>query len=139
MSPRLKVLLTLAGILLVGLPLPILTRSAEAPVHISSDTNEAEQKIVYATLRFTGQPVAVKLRQPGGEWEDMDTAAADQDFELNLPLNGRIEIELDARWENTEPQAVTLMLEPDGYEVRQETQWKNQGSQQLHSLFSFTW
>lgn len=138
MSPRTTFLLTLAGVLLVGAPLPLLTRVAEqSPAETSAEA--AVRQPVYATLQFTGTPQAFRLRGSKDAWKEMDAASPSQDFELELPLSGRIEIEVEARWESTEPQAVTLTLEPDGYESRSETQWKEAGSNTLHSIFTFIW
>lgn len=138
MSPRTIFLFTLAGVLLVGAPLPLLTRVAEqSPAEASAEA--AVRRTVYATLRFTGAPQAFRLRSSKDEWKEIDLTAPEQDFELELPLSGRIEIEVEARWESTEPQAVTLTLEPDGYESRSETQWKESAGNTLHSIFTFIW
>ena len=50
-----------------------------------------------------------------------------------------MEIEVQGEWEDTQPQAVTLTLEPDGYESRSATEWKEEGSHQLHSVLRFSW
>lgn len=138
MSPRTTFLLALAGVLLVGVPLPLLTRAAEyTPVEPSAE--KAVRKTVYATLRLTGTPQALRLRYGKDAWKELDSSSASQEFELKLPLSGRIEMEVEARWKSPEPQAVTLTLEPDGYESRSETHWKEEGSIVLHNIFTFTW
>ena len=139
MSPRVTFIFSLVGILLVGIPLPLLTRTAETTSGKKPGTEEIVCRPVYANLRFTGQVQAFRLRHGNGDWIDVGAEGSNYDFELELPLSGRIEIEVDAQWDSPVPQAVTLTLEADGYASRSETQWKDQGSDTLHSIFTFTW
>ena len=138
MSPRATFLLTLAGVILVGIPLPRLTgKNDTAPVEIKAE--EAARRCVYATLRYTGQPRQLQVRQGKDNWTDVDCSQSPCEFEMELPLSGLMEIEIQGQWEDAAPHAVTLTLEPDGYESRSATEWKEEGSNNLHSVFRFTW
>ena len=138
MSPRVTFLLTLAGVILVGIPLPMLTGNNDAPA-VEIRAEEAARRSVYATMRFTGQPRQLQVRLGKEEWLDVDCSQSPSEFELQLPLSGLMEIEIQGQWEDAAPHAVTLTLEPDGYESRSVTEWKEEGSNKLHSVFRFTW
>ena len=138
MSPRVTFLLTLAGVILVGIPLPMLTGNNDAPA-VEIRAEEAARRSVYATMRFTGQPRQLQVRLGKEEWLDVDCSQSPSEFELQLPLSGLMEIEIQGQWEDAAPHAVTLTLEPDGYESRSATEWKEEGSNKLHSVFRFTW
>lgn len=138
MSPRTTFLLTLAGVIMVGLPLPGLMQKQETPT-TRPTTEEAVRRTVYVGIRFSGQPRQLQLRHGKGEWLTVDTQSSYCDAEMQLPLSGLMEIEVQGEWEDTQPQAVTLTLEPDGYESRSATEWKEEGSHQLHTIFRFSW
>lgn len=139
MSPRITFLLTLAGVLLVGLPLPVLTRSAEVQ-SAAAPAASAEAETAWAVLSCTGNPRGIRLRPVGGTWMEVDCTTGSSDLELELPAGAAVEIEVEAEWENAEDlQALSLSLEPAGRETRVETQWKEEGSQTLHSIFTFKW
>lgn len=138
MSPRVTFLLTLAGVLLVGLPLPVLTRSAEKPV-AEPTTPTVEKEVLWAVITFTGKPRSISLRPVGGEWQEADCSTGHAETELEVYPRRTVEIEVKAEWDTPELQALSLTLEPTGYESRTETQWKEEGSNTLHSIFTFRW
>ena len=139
MSPRATFLLTLMGVLLVGIPLPLLTRKAEhAPAATPAEKMD-EMETTYAAISFTGQPRSIRLRHSGGEWQELDTTLNQNELELELPKQPTIELELQAEWEDTSLQAVSLTLEPTGRESIMKTLWKEEGSSGLHDIMTFTW
>ena len=138
MSPRIIFLLTLAGVLLVGLPLPILTRSAEKQ-QAPTSANAVKMETVWAVISFTGTPLNLRLRKVGGNWQDVDCSASGVELELELPIRGTVEIELQAEWKEPDVQAISLSLEPPGQDGKEETQWKEEGSRTLHNIFTFRW
>lgn len=139
MSPRITFLLTLAGVLLVGLPLPVLTRSAEVQ-SAAAPAATVEKATAWAALSYTGNPQSIRLRPVGGTWMEVDCTTGSSDLELELPAGAAVEIEVEAEWENAEAlQVLSLSLEPAGRETRTETQWKEEGSRTLHSIFTFKW
>ena len=138
MSPRITFLLTLAGVLLVGLPLPILTGGADTQIE-SVPAVEVETDTVWAVLSFTGKPQSVRLRPVGGDWQDVAHSASGAEIELELPIREMVEIEVETKWEEPEVQALSLRLEPTAREAKTETLWKEEGSHTLHSIFTFRW
>lgn len=137
-SPRTTFLLTLVGVLLVGLTLHHLTTATPPPSPTLPDTREVPQETVYATLQFTGQPESLVLRHGGREWT-ADTSLHPAELEVELPRASRIEIEVQASWPENGQQVVTLTLEPDGRESRTVTEWSEPGSDSLHHIFTFQW
>ena len=139
MSPRVTFLFTLAGVLLVGLPLPLLTRNAETQAAPAPAT-AAEKESVWAVLSFTGKPRGISLRPVGDTWQEVDCSTSSAELELELPAGEAVEIEVRAEWEEPAAvQALSLSLEPAGRETKAETQWKEEGSHTLHSIFTFRW
>lgn len=138
MSPRVTFMLTLSGVLLVGLPLPILTRGAEAP-STPAPAAKVENESVWAVMSFTGKPQSIRLRPAGRDWQEVDITSSCTEIELELPSRNDIEIEVHAEWEGQEVQALSLSLEPPGREGKMVTQWKEEGSHTLHSIFAFRW
>ena len=139
MSPRATFLLTLLGVLLVGIPLPLLTCQAERTPAAAPAERMAETETTYAALRFTGQPRSIRLRHSGGEWQELDTSLNQNEFELELPKQTTIELEIQAEWDDSALQAVSLTLEPTGREALMKTLWKEEGSSELHDIMTFTW
>ena len=140
MSPRTTFLLTLAGVILVGLPLPGLMQDhADTAPATNAPAEDSTSRTVYAELRFSGQPHQLQLRQGKGEWLDIDCSNPYSEWEWQLPLSGMMELEIRGRWSDTAPHAVTLSLEPDGYTARHATEWKEEGSHELHSVLRFSW
>ncbi len=140
MSPRTIFLLTLSGVILVGLPLPgLMQERTHAPAASTNPAEESARRTVYAELRFSGQPQQLQLRQGKEEWLDIDCSNPHSEWVWQLPLSGMMELEIQGRWSDTAPHAVTLSLEPDGYATRSATEWKEEGSHELHSILRFSW
>ena len=140
MSPRATFLLTLLGVLLVGIPLPLLTRKAErTPAATAPAESMDEMDTTYADISFTGQPRSIRLRHSGGEWQELDSTLNQNEFELELPKQTTIELEIQAEWDDTTLQAISLTLEPTGREALMKTLWKEEGSSELHDIMTFTW
>ena len=140
MSPRATFLLTLLGVLLVGIPLPLLTRKAErTPAATAPAESMAEMEMTYAAINFTGRPRSIRLRHSGGEWQELDSTLNQNEFELKLPKQPSIELEIQAEWDDTALQAISLTLEPTGREAIMKTLWKEEGCSGLHDIMTFTW
>ena len=139
MSPRATFLLTLLGVLLVGIPLPLLTRKAERkPVAVQAE-GVAEMKTTYATISFTGQPGSIRLRHIGGDWLELNPSLNQNELELELPALAALELEIQAEWKSPALQAISLTLEPEGRDALMKTLWKEEGSCELHDIMTFTW
>lgn len=142
MSPRTTFFLALAAVLAAGIPLLRLTApptfAATAPA--ASAATGCER--VYATVRFTGSPVQGILR-----WEGKDIATLPSgcpspwETELLLPTPlSLLELEAEFHWPEGSPQqAVTISLEPPNQPARQDTQWAEDDSLNLHTIFTFNW
>ena len=139
MSPRTTFLLTLLGVLLVGIPLPLLTRQAERTPAAAAAESMAETESIYATISFTGQPRSISLRHSSGEWIKLNPTLNRNEFELELPKQPGIELEIQAEWDNSALQAISIALEPTGRETIMKTLWKDEGSSGLHDIMTFTW
>ena len=137
MKPRITFTFTLLGVLLVGLSLHSLT-TAPARVSEVKQAQTAPTEPIYATLRFTGQPLSLILRHGGKEWQ-VDTALQPAEIELELPRANRIDIEVEAHWAEEDFRCITLTLEPDGRESRSVTHWAENSSNTLHNVYTFTW
>ena len=137
-SPRTTFLLTLVGVLLVGLTLHHLTTATPPPAATPADNREAPVENVYATLQFTGQPESLVLRHGDRDWT-ADTSLHPAELEVKLPRVPRVEIEVLASWPERGQQVVTLILEPDGRESRTATRWSEKDSDHLHHVFTFQW
>ena len=139
MSPRATFLLTLMGVLLVGIPLPLLTRKAEhAPAATPAEKMD-EMETTYAAINFTGQPRSIRLRHSGGEWQELDTTLNQNELELELPALATLELEIQAEWKSPALQAISLTLEPEGRDALMQTLWKEEGCCELHDIMTFTW
>ena len=140
MSPRCTFLLTLAGVLLAGLPLPWLTRVAETPAVQPEPQKPVAEEPVYATLRCTGNPSRIVLRYGGGELLSVAAADLPWEGELMLPRGQRsAELEVEAAWETPGEQAMTLTLEPAGLPECSCTRWSDAGEGTMHDIFTFVW
>ena len=139
MSPRATFLLTLLVVLLVGIPLPLLTGKAEHEPMATTTECSTETETCYCTIHFTGKPVNIRIRHSAGDWKELGTARNQHEFELEIPKQPGIEIEMQATWEDTTLQAVSLTLEPTGRESQMKTLWKEEDSTELHDIMIFTW
>ena len=139
MSPRATFLLTLLGVLLVGIPLPLLTRKAERMPVVTQAEGVAEMKTTYATISFTGQPGSIRLRHIGGDWLELNPTLNRNELELELPALATLELEIQAEWKSPALQAISLTLEPEGRDALMQTLWKEEGCCELHDIMTFTW
>lgn len=144
MTPLTRFLLTLVGVLLAGVPLVYLTlpqQGSEIPEQ--APTQQPTQSLrTFLSLRYTGMPHSAALR-----YEDETIAeiapGARSPYEcfIDLPADTRTaDIEVEIHWpENSQENAVTLTMEPQGRPARTETQWTGRNGSLLHSIFSLTW
>ncbi len=142
MSPRTSTFLAFVGVLLAGIPLPLLTAARRDSAPAAEPAAPAVTRAVYATLQCSGQPSELSLRHEGHELVHLlaDELGAPWEAELPLPVGKPVALEVEARWNNGEQaQAVTISLEPDGQPAQQHTEWTQPGSPVLHSLFTFSW
>ncbi len=146
MSPRTSTLLALIGVLLAGIPLPALTSARQESAGAEAalcPTPPRERHRTCITLRYSGQPTELHLLHEGRQLAQLTADECPDglwEAELPLPAHEHLALEIEARWpEDAQPQAVTLILEPEGLPQQQHTEWTEAGSRTLHSLFTFSW
>ncbi|TDU71095.1 hypothetical protein EI77_02213 [Prosthecobacter fusiformis] len=157
--------LFLLGLVFVGLAIPLVQLTngyAASPVHAEDGGHEehahdGEQVVKGGTdhpegdhkhvevptlvrLRFAHRPLTVSLLQEGAELADkLDLNASPVEFKTDLEVShDGNELIISATWpEGTPDTALTLELEPDGFETRSETRWSTEAA--LNEVITFTW
>ena len=143
MSPLTRFLLTLAGVLLAGVPLVYLTSprgNEQATLPLSQQPEPTLR--THLSLRYTGVPISATLRYEDDIIAEIAPApASPYECFIDLPANCQIaDIEVEIHWpENSPENAVTLTAEPQGRPSRTETQWTGSNGSLLHSIFTLSW
>ena len=146
MSPRVRFLFTLMGVLLAGFPLLWLTLPSEheatpetAP---TTEANASKHTQAYLNLRFTGKPESIILRY-GDDWHAEFPTGTTSPCETTIRLPAELaalDIEAEILWAQDSPEnAVTLTVEPNGLPTKTDTQWTGPDGSMLHTIFSFSW
>ena len=146
MSPRVRFLFTLMGVLLAGIPLLWLTlpreQKATAGTEPSAETNTSPLTQAYLNLRFTGKPESIILRY-GDDWQAEFPTDTTSPCETTIQLPAELtalDIEAEILWAQGSPEnAATLTVEPNGLPTKTDTQWTGPDGSALHTIFSFTW
>lgn len=120
------------------------TEAGTQEVKGGTDHPEGEHKHVevptLVRLRFAHRPLTVSLKEGDVELAvKVDLAASPVEFqtELEVSHDGN-ELILKATWpEGTPDTALTVELEPDGFDTRRETRWSSAAS--LDEVLTFTW
>ncbi len=143
MTPLTRFLLTLAGVLIAGIPLVSLTmpRANEAAPQVHPQ-QQSKPLRTFLSLRYTGTPLSGTLRLEDEIIAEIaPTAPSPHECFINLPANTQVaDIEVEIHWpENAPENAVTLTMEPQGKPARSETQWTGSNGSLLHSIFTLSW
>ena len=141
MTPVLKAMLTLAGVIAAGLPLLWLTAPPPTTVPQSAPATTPGLRTINASLYFSGEPRRITLWHEAKELVRFTDPAAACHFTLNLPLENSTEIEFEIEWPDNTPgmKGATLYLEPEGLENRAESMWTMPEDSSVHDIFYFTW
>lgn len=115
-----------------------------AEVKGSDEHPEGEHKHVEVAavirLRYAHKPLTVSLKQEGHELlGKLDLAASPVEVrgQIEVSHEGN-ELELAATWPpGTTDTALTLEIEPDGFETRSETRWSSDAA--LNEILTLTW
>ncbi len=151
MTPITSSILASLGLAIAGYPLLQLTTPSEAPavstVQLNSKNNSAtvedDHITVYASIRYTGQPVSIMLNCAGRVLlNTQDIPAHSKSFSFTIPADtGMMEILTEVRWaegaDSEKQNAITLTLEPSQKASQSQTCW-TQGDH-LHDLLLFVW
>jgi hypothetical protein len=95
---------------------------------------------VFVRLRFAHTPLTVSLMQGDEELaEKLDLSASPVEFKTDMEVShDGNELIVSATWaEGTPETALTIELEPDGFETRSETRWSSDS--ELNEVLTFTW
>lgn len=133
MSPKTAFALTLAGVLLAGLPLLHFTHTAGHAHHHHHGESAAVETPAYADLRFDGgAEVSVLCR---GQ-ELCRTAQSPAEFRVPLPHGAEFcELEVRAAWQQEGEHAVSLRLEAPQQPTAELTRWAH--GTELHDVYLF--
>lgn len=116
----------------------------QAEVQGGAEHPEAEHKHVEVAsvlrLRFAHRPLTLSLKQEGRELlkqPDLGASPVELEAQLEISHDGN-EMLLAATWpEGTPDTAVTVEIEPDGFETRSETRWSS--GAELNEVIAFQW
>lgn len=133
MSPKTAFTLTLAGVLLAGLPLLHFTHTAGHAHHHRHGESAAVETPAYADLRFDGG-ADVRVLCRGQEL--CRTAQSPAEFRVPLPHGaGFCELEVRAAWQQAGEHAVSLRMEAPQQPAAELTRWTN--GTELHDVYLF--
>lgn len=109
-----------------------------------SDHPEGEHKHVEVPsllrVRFAHAPLTLSLKQEGMElFTQTDLSKSPLEIKANLEINHEgNEVMLSATWPPGTPDtALTVEIEPDGFETRSETRWSSNAA--LNEVLTYTW
>lgn len=142
MSPALSFGMTLAGVLLAGIPLLYLT--ADAPQQQITPRPEDEAPSThkaYVMVQFTGEPASAVLCHKGKIIATMPAGTPSPwEEELELPTQGTLELEAELHWPaNSTENAVSITIEPPKQSTSTDTKWTGSDGSSLHDIFRFSW
>jgi hypothetical protein len=129
---------------LLAVPMVQLTGNAThiPEVEPTAAQTRAEKKPVPVTvrLRYAHKPVSISLKSEGRELLaklDLSASPAEVKTEIAVSNDGN-EFSLDAQWPAGTPDtALSLEIEPDGYDAKSETRWSSGAA--LSEILTFTW
>lgn len=134
------------GLLFALLAVPMVQLTGNAThipeVEPTAAQTRAEKKAVRVILRlrYAHRPISISLKSDGKELLaklDLSASPAEMEAELALSDDGN-EFSLDAQWPDGSPDtALSLEIEPDGYDAKSETRWSSGAT--LSEILTFTW
>lgn len=141
-SPLRQLFLTLAGVLLAGVPLYILTMPATPNQQEWHESAPSLPDIpAYLTVRCAHTPSSIVIRSGDRillERKSPVQLVSEHDVSLPIPASGTVRLKVEASWpENTPDTPITLILEPERRNSRTETRWSV--GQHLNDLYTFSW
>ena len=122
----------------LAVPLSHLTGETSNAKVVASSSEKAPDVKALLRLRFAHRPASLSLKVADLE-EFSAVGDSPMETEVSLPaLDHGVDVFLVATWpEGTPDTALTLEIEPDGFEVHSETRWSSSGS--LDEVITFTW
>ncbi len=134
------------GLLFALLAVPMVQLTGNAThipeVEPTAAQTRAEKKAAPAILRlrYAHRPISISLKSEGKELLaklDLSASPAEMEAEIALSDDGN-EFSLDAQWpEGTPDTALSLEIEPDGYDAKSETRWSSGAA--LSEILTYSW
>jgi hypothetical protein len=128
--------------LLLLIPVIRLTGSRKPAAHVPSVQKSVaaslQQKEATAVIRYTGQPLSIKISQQGRTRRRIDAPPAGGiENTLTLDFEGSgIEIQLQAEWPDDSEHALEIELIADNLDARKAHLWADR---ELNEIVSFEW
>ena len=122
----------------LAVPLSHLTGETSNAKVVASSSETVPDVKALLRLRFAHRPSSLSLKV--ADLEELSAVGdSPMETEVSLPaLDHGVDVFLVATWpEGTPDTALTLEIEPDGFEVRSETRWSSSSS--LDEVITFTW
>lgn len=139
-SPPIQLFLLALAFALLAFPLAHLTGDAAASAPVSAAMPATPELPALIRLRFAHPPRSVSLTQEGRELltgADLATSPVELEARLRLGSDGE-ELRLEAAWPDGTPDtAITVEIEPEGHEAREQTRWSE--GPELNELLLFQW
>jgi hypothetical protein len=116
------------------------------PKVVQGSEEHPEEEHVHAAvpalvrLRFAHKPLTVSLKQDGKELlKGIDLAASPAEIKAAIGVSHEgDEMEVTATWpEGTPETAITIEIEPDGFDIRSLTRWASEA--ELNEVLTFQW
>ena len=138
-SPLLLLSLVVLGFGALAGPLAWLTQATPAAPQAIAAEPASHRVNTLVRLRFAHPPVKVSVKEADRVIATFDTPA-DNPIEITdtLALENGMELTIESAWPAGTPwTAVTIEIEPDGFEARSATRWTD--SARLTEVVSFSW
>lgn len=134
------------GLLFALLAVPMVQLTGKAThtpeLEPTAAQTRAEMKPVPAILRlrYAHKPASISLKSDGRELFtklDLESSPAELETEIVLSDDGN-EFSLEAKWpEGTPDTALSVEIEPDGYDAKSETRWSADAA--LSEILTYSW
>ncbi len=140
-SPLRQFFLTLAGVLLAGIPLYFLTTPTASPRPQSPIIASVHTSPAYITIRCAHAPETITIlldQRVLVEKKSPIALTIEEEITLPIPPSGSVRLKVEATWpEHTPDTPITITLEPEQLESHTETHWS--AGTRLNDIYTFSW
>ncbi|MEG0023799.1 MAG: hypothetical protein RR553_00690 [Akkermansia sp.] len=143
-SPIKQVILTLVGVLLVGLMLWHLTTKRPIEFITPIQMNQSQEAMIpcLLTVRCAHTPNSLIIRQGTNillKITDKESLTIEKEIDISQnKLNQGLSLIVETTWSAGTPETpITLSIEPNGMTTQTETRWSCDNS--LHDIYHFSW
>lgn len=148
-SPILQSFWSLVAAVLLAIPLFMLTRPstpAQSDPMTTFQPTPANHTPCLVTIKCSTLPESLTIKNEGNivfDMADYGPVAQEMDEDINLPVRAgqQLTLTVQAKWAKEEASnpdsAVTIAVEPDGRQERQQTRWSHGAN--LNDTYSFRW